>query len=273
MDAIAKEEADVPAPAGDQTLAALVRGLADGRVEVVDLGAILNEHTPVIQLPPPLANTPGFKKHAVSEYDENGPAWAWYWYEVGEHVGTHFDAPCHWITGRHLAALHQIEPRTLVGPGCVVNIEAEAAANPYVVVTREMLLAWEARHGRIPDGAWVLIRSGWSSRAHDARAFNNADENGPHTPGMGASGAKFLVEERSIVGIGVETIGTDAGQAFRENPPFPNHAIMHGNGKYGLTSLVNLDRLPPTGAVVITLPMKVEGGTGCPVRPIALLPK
>lgn len=254
-------------------LDAVLTALGDGSAEVVELGATLSERTPPIQLPPPFANTPGFRKHAISEYDERGPAWAWYWYEVGEHVGTHFDAPSHWITGRDREALHQLDPRTLLGPIAVVDITQETAQNPDIAVTKEMLHAWEAKHGRIPKGAWVVLRSGWARRSADPAAFFNAKEDGPHTPGMGASGAKFLVEERDIVGVGVETVGTDAGQAFRENPPFPNHSIMHGAGKYGLTSLVNLDRLPSTGAVLIVLPMKVEGGTGCPVRPIALVPK
>ncbi len=258
---------------GAQALGGLLGALASGQVEVVELGATLNETTPVIQLPPPFANTPGFKRHAVSEYDEKGPAWAWYWYEVGEHAGTHFDAPRHWITGRHREALHQLDPRTLVAPIIVIDIVDEVKRNPDVVVTKDMLLAWEAQHGRIPNGAWVFVRSGWAARADDPVAFDNRREDGPHTPGMGATGAKFLTEERNVTGVGVETLGTDAGQAFRENPPFPNHAIMHGAGKYGLTSLINLDRLPMTGAVLVVLPMKVEGGTGCPVRPIALVPK
>ncbi len=273
MQIAAKAQVAHQGGSGAQVLETLLETLADGRVEIAELGATLNEETLVIQLPPPLANTPGFKKHVISEYDERGPAWTWYWYEVGEHVGTHFDAPAHWITGRNREALHQLAPRTLIGPIAVVDHTDEVAKNPDLVVTKEMLLAWEARHGRVPDGAWVLLRTGWSRRAADAAAFYNVRDDGPHTPGMGASGAKFLVEERNVVGVGVETIGTDAGQAFRETPPFPNHAIMHGAGKYGLTSLVNLDRLPPTGAVLVVLPMKVEGGTGSPVRPIALVAK
>lgn len=258
---------------GARALAALLQSVADGAVEIVDLAISLDENTLVIQLPPPFANTPGFKKHPVSMYDEKGPAWAWYWYEIGEHVGTHFDAPNHWITGRHREALHAINPQTLVGPAVVIDVTTEAAANPDVVVTRDMLLAWESSHGRIPQGAWVLIRSGWDSHARDAKRFFNNRDDGPHTPGMGATGAKFLVEERDIVGVGVETVGTDAGQAGKENPPFPNHAIMHGAGKFGLTSLVNLGKLPITGSVLVVLPLKVEGGTGCPVRPIALVPR
>lgn len=258
---------------GAGALTALTSALADGRVEVVELGGTLKEITPVIQLPPPFANTPGFKKHVISAYDEKGPAWKWYWYEVGEHVGTHFDAPCHWVTGKDLPCLHQLNPGTLVGPIVVVDITEQVAANADLAVTKEMLLAWERTHGRIPNGAWVLLRSGWSKKYSNPAAYFNVKQDGPHTPGMGASGATFLAKERNVVGLGVETIGTDTGQAFKEKPPFPNHAIMHGAGKYGLTSLFNLDRLPTTGAVMIVLPMKVEGGTGSPVRPIALVPR
>lgn len=258
---------------GAGTLADLMNAVADGRVEVVELGGTLKEITPVIQLPPPFANTPGFKKHVISAYDEKGPAWKWYWYEVGEHVGTHFDAPCHWVTGKHLPCLHQLDAQTLVGPIAVVDITNQAAANPDLAVTKEMLVAWERANGRIPKGAWVFLRTGWSKKYGTPAAYFNVKQDGPHTPGMGASGATFLVKERNVVGVGVETIGTDTGQAFKEKPPFPNHAIMHGAGKYGITSLFNLDRLPVTGAVLIVLPMKVEGGTGSPVRPIALVPR
>jgi kynurenine formamidase len=257
--------------AGASVLASLVQALGDGSVRVVDLGATLNEQSLLLQLPPPFANTPGIKKFAISEFDDKGPGWAWYWYEIGEHAGTHFDAPSHWITGRDLPSLEKLDPSTLIGPAVVVDITGEAAANRDFTVSKETLLAWEAEHGRIPDQAWVLIRSGWAAKAGDAEAYFDVDDQGSHWPGVGASGATFLTEERNILGVGVETIGTDAGQAFREEPPFPNHAIMHGAGKYGLPGLVNLDQLPPTGAILAVSPMKVEGGTGSPVRPLALV--
>ncbi len=258
---------------GTATLAGLLKALADGSVQVVELGGTLKESTPVIQLPPPFANTPGFKKHVISAYDNRGPAWKWYWYEMGEHVGTHFDAPCHWVTGKDKPCLNQLDPSTLIGPIVVVDITREAAKNADLEVTREMLVAWERVHKRIPDRAWVFLRSGWSKKYANPAEYFNVKKDGPHTPGMGESGAKFLVQERNVLGVGVETIGTDTGQAFSHTPPFPNHAIMHGAGKYGITSLFNLDPLPVTGAVLVVLPMKVEGGTGSPVRPIALVPK
>jgi kynurenine formamidase len=99
------------------------------------------------------------------------------------------------------------------------------------------------------------------------------DENGPHSPGWKKEASLFLAEQRNVLGVGVETIGTDAGQAARFDPPFCNHFIMHGHGKFGLASLVNLDSLPPTGAVVIAAPLKIVRGSGSPARVIALIPK
>jgi kynurenine formamidase len=144
--------------------------------------------------------------------------------------------------------------------------------DPDFLLTIERLEQWEADHGRIPSGAWVLLRTGWSRRADDAAAFINAREDGPHSPGFDARTSKALAEDRDVLGVGVETIGTDAGQAATFTPPFPNHATMHGAGKFGLASLCNLDQLPPTGAVVIAAPLKIVNGSGSPVRVIAITP-
>jgi kynurenine formamidase len=116
----------------------------------------------------------------------------------------------------------------------------------------------------------VLLRTGWSRR--EGPAFINAAADGPHSPGFDARTSRLLADDRDILGVGVETIGTDAGQAGTFNPPFPNHATMHGAGKFGLASLCNLDQLPPTGAVVIAAPLKIVNGSGSPLRVIALAP-
>ena len=131
--------------------------------------------------------------------------------------------------------------------------------------------AWEAKHGRIPAGAWVLMRTDWSKRT-DPAAFLNGKEDGPHSPGPSAATMRLLVE-RDVNGWGVECVGTDAGQAFGFDPPFPAHNIMHGAGKLGLASLTNLDRLPPTGAILIAAPLKIERGSGSPLRVLALVPR
>ena len=122
------------------------------------------------------------------------------------------------------------------------------------------------------DG-WLLLRTGWDARAHDEAAFLNADETGPHTPGFDVECARWLAEESPLVGVGVETVGTDAGAAHSFDPPFPVHNFLLGAGKYGLTQLANLARLPPTGAVVIVAPLKLVRGTGSPARVLALVPR
>jgi len=131
---------------------------------------------------------------------------------------------------------------------------------------------WESRNGQIPKSAWVLVRTGWASRFSDAAAYKNTGDDGmSHVPGISKEAAEFLTQQRDILGIGVETVGTDAGLAGTFDTPFPNHNIMHGAGRMGLTSLANLDQLPEAGAVVIALPLKIEGGSGSPVRVIALV--
>ena len=129
-----------------------------------------------------------------------------------------------------------------------------------------MLAFWK----RIPTGSWVLFRSDWSKRT--GPAFLNEDETGAHSPGPHVSTSRFLAYERDVLGVGTETVGTDAGQAFRFDPPLPNHRTMHGAGKFGLASVCNLDQLPPKGALVIAAPLKIVGGSGSPVRAIALAP-
>ena len=126
----------------------LVEALGSGAVEVVDLTQPLNESTPVIRLPEEFAQTPGLKRHEISRYDKRGPAWAWYWLEIGEHVGTHFDAPIHWISGRESLDVSQVPPRHLVAPAVVIDRSAESAENPDYLLTVEEVRAFEASTDR-----------------------------------------------------------------------------------------------------------------------------
>lgn len=251
----------------------LVDDLAAGRLQVVDLTQPLGPQTPVIELPPPFAPSPGFSREVISRYDERGPAWYWNTVHFGEHTGTHFDAPVHWVSGKDLpeAACDTISARRFIGPACVIDATREVAADADFLLTPEHILAWEGRYGPIPAGAWVLLRTDWSKRS-DPQDFFNLDERGPHTPGFHQATSELLARERDVLGVGVETVGTDAGQAGRFDPPFPNHLTMHGAGKFGLASLCNLDRLPPTGAVVIAAPLKIVEGSGSPVRVLAIAP-
>jgi kynurenine formamidase len=254
-------------------LVELAAALGRGDIEVVDLSQPLSADTPVIGLPPPLAASPGVSIEVISRYDAAGPAWYWNTIRMGEHTGTHLDAPVHWITGRDLPdnATDTLPPRRFIGPACVIDVEAQVAADDDYLLDVDALERWEAIHGRVPRGAWVLLRTGWSRRT--GAAFHNLRSDGPHSPGFAAETSRLLATTRDIVGVGVETIGTDAGQAGGFDPPFPNHAVMHGHGKLGLASLRNLDRLPPTGALVIAAPLKIVGGSGSPVRALALCPR
>jgi len=254
-------------------LTQLVDALARGTLTIFDLTQPLGPSTPVIDLPPMFAASPGVSIDTISCYDGHGPAWYWNTLRFGEHTGTHFDAPVHWITGRDLPdnATDTIPARRFVGPACVLDVRAEVATDPDFLLTVERIEAWEAAHGRIPAGAWVLLCTGWSART-DPASFLNVATDGPHSPGFHADASRLLAHDRDVLGVGVETIGTDAGQAGTFDPPFPNHTIMHGAGKFGLASLCNLDRLPPTGAIVIAAPLKIVHGSGSPVRALAIAP-
>jgi len=251
---------------------ALVESLASGSVRVVDLTQPLSESTPIIQLPEPFVNTPGFRLEELSHYDDRGPGWYWNRIEMGEHVGTHFDAPIHWITGRDSDDLSSIDAAKLIGPAVVIDKSAEAASDPDFLLTVDHLKEFETEHGPFPAGGWLLLRTGWDDRATDQVQFLNADESGPHTPGPDVECARWLAQESPFVGLGVETVGTDAGIAHGFDPAFPCHHYMHGAGKFGLTQLANLTQLPPTGALLVAAPLKIVDGSGSPARALALVP-
>jgi len=139
------------------------------------------------------------------------------------------------------------------------------------VLEIEDIRAWEAEHGALPAGGWLLLRTGWDARSHDQSAFLNADDTGPHTPGVSVECARWLAQEAPVIGVGVETVGTDAGAAHSFDPAFPCHQFLLGAGKYGLTQLQNLALLPPTGAVLFAGPLPIVGGSGSPTRVLALV--
>jgi kynurenine formamidase len=252
-------------------LSELVSGLRGGSIEVVDLTATLAGTTPVLELPPELGQTARFELQEISRYDDRGPAWYWNNFRTGEHTGTHFDAPIHWITGREGEDVGSVPPANLVGPAAVLDVSAEVADDPDFLVELKHIRAWEEQHGPLPERGWLLVRTGWDARAHSQEEFLNADESGPHTPGLSAECARWIAQESPVLGMGVETVGSDAGAAATFDPMFPCHSFMHGAGKYGLTQLRNLDRLPPTGAVLIASPLRIVHGSGSPARVLALV--
>jgi kynurenine formamidase len=252
-------------------LSALCAAVQRGTVEVIDLTAPLSAATPVIRLPEPFGNTAGFALHEISRYDDRGPGWYWNDITTGEHTGTHFDAPVHWLTGRDGEDVAQVPPGRLIGPAAVLDFSAQAGADPDFLLDVGHIRDWEQAHGPLPAGGWLLYRTGWDARSDDQEQFLNSDATGPHTPGISPRCAQWLAGESPVTGIGVETVGTDAGAAHSFDPPFPCHAAMLGAGKYGLTQLRNLARLPPLGAVVIAAPLPITGGSGSPCRALALV--
>jgi kynurenine formamidase len=256
-----------------EVLSSLIESLTSGTVEVVDLTQPLSDRTPIIRLPEPLANTPGWRMHEISRYDDRGPAWYWNWFESGEHVGTHLDAPIHWITGRDRDDVSEIPVGNLIGPAVVIDKSAEAGADPDFLLSIDDVKDFEEQRGPLPREGWLLYRTGWDARAHEQEAFLNADDTGPHTPGVDVDCAKWLAEGTPLRGIGVETVGTDAGKAHSFEPAFPCHAFMLGANKYGLTQLANLAMLPPTGTVLVVAPLRIVRGSGSPCRALALVPR
>jgi len=249
--------------------------LGSGGVEVVDCTGVLGPNTPILQLPEDFAkNTPKVEIHKISEYDEDGPFFAWNWMVLGEHTGTHFDAPHHWITGKDYedGFTDTLDVQRLVAPVNVIDCSDACNADPDFLLTADAVKAWEAEYGEINKGDWVVLRSDWDKRAGSQDEFLNADESGPHSPGPTVDCIEYLLS-KGIVGWGSQCIGTDAGQAGGMEPPFPAHNLLHKSNCFGLASLANLDKLPPKGAILIAAPLKIERGTGSPIRALALVPK
>ncbi len=198
-----------------------------------------------------------------------------YWYTsadfaASEHGGTHIDAPIHFAQGRK--TVDQIPVERLIGPAVVIDVSTQCRDNADYEVTVENILAWEARYGRMEDGSIVLVRSGWGSRWPDKTRYlgttNVSDPQSLHFPGLSQSAAEFLVTRRAVRGVGIDTASIDPGRS----QDYPAHRILNGAEVYVLENVAALDRLPPRGATVFALPMKIKGGTGGPVRIVALIP-
>jgi len=260
---------------GQDVLGELALGLVSGRIRIVDLTATLSADSPILQLPKEFGwkESWPFGLEEISRYDDRGPAWYWNNLSCGEHTGTHFDAPIHWVSGRHHEnhATDTLPLGNFVAPAVVIDAVAEAEADPDFLMSVDFVKRWEHQHGQIAAGSWVLYRSDWSRKIHDS-SYLNLKADGGHTPGWDPDTIAFLVEERDVIGVGVETVGTDAGQATAQDPMFPCHNLMHGANKCGLASLCNLDQLPATGAILIAAPLKIKDGSGSPARVLALVP-
>jgi kynurenine formamidase len=248
-------------------LGQLLAAVSDESVEVVDLTAPLSSGTPILQLPHPFSNTIPFRLEEISRYDDRGPAWYWNNIHTGEHTGTHLDVPVHWVSGKDGHDVAEVPLRTLVAPAVVLDVSTKVAEDPDFLLRVDDVEAWVAEHGELPDGGWLLVRTGWDARSDDSASFLNRGS----SPGFSVECARWLAEESPLTGVGVETVGTDAGAAHGFDPAFPCHSFMLGAGKHGLTQLRNLAVLPPTGVVLVVSPLPIVGGSGSPARVLALV--
>jgi kynurenine formamidase len=204
-----------------------------------------------------------------------GPTEMGYWYEANniataEHGGTHMDAPVHFAKGQ--LSTDQVPVEAGIGPLVVVDVRDKAAADRDYRLAVGDLVGWESEHGRIPNGAIVVMFSGWGERWPDAERYLGTAVRGDtanlHFPGFGEAAIRFLIEKRQIKAIGVDTASIDYGPSR----DFIVHRVLNGAGKPAFENLANVDQLPPVGATLIALPMKIAGGSGGPLRAVALLP-
>ncbi|HUG01001.1 MAG TPA: cyclase family protein [Longimicrobiales bacterium] len=188
-----------------------------------------------------------------------------------EHGGTHLDAPIHFARGGDTA--DRVPLDRLVAPAVVIDIGDAAAADPDYMLSVQDVQAFEAEHGRVPENAIVLLRTGWDARWPDAAAYLGDDTPGDasnlHFPSFGEESARLLVEERGAAALGADVASIDSGRST----DFPVHRLAMARNVPGLENLANLSELPPTGALVVALPMKIAGGSGGPLRAIALVPR
>ncbi|MFW5952407.1 MAG: cyclase family protein [Gemmatimonadota bacterium] len=203
---------------------------------------------------------------------EGGWFYSAFRFSAAEHGGTHLDAPYHFA--REGAPVDEIPLGRLVGPAAVVDVSASAGDDPDYRVGVADLEAWEAEHGRIPDGALLLLDTGWAERWSDREAYLGTAASGAeavpelHFPGLHPDAARWLVEERDVAAVGLDTPSIDYGQSTE----FMSHRILYEAGIPGLENVARIDRLPPTGAYLIALPMKIGGGSGAPVRVVGVVP-
>jgi len=182
-----------------------------------------------------------------------------------EHTGTHMDAPAHFIPDG--ATADRVDPHQLVAPLAVIDVTAQTGADVDYGLTVDDILAWEAEYGMLSEGAFVAMNSGWGARIDDAEAFVNLDaDRVMHFPGFSPEASAFLIEERSIVGIGSDTLSQDPGNST----DFGTHITILGAGRYGIEGLANIGTVPPSGATVVLGAANHEMGSGGPTRILAL---
>lgn len=228
---------------------------------VADMTHALNEKTPNYEE----SAEPAFRAKTVATLERDH----YFAREVclPEHFGTHLDAPAHFAQGSW--TVDQIPPQRLVAPLIVIDVNGPVKKNPDYQLSREDVLGWEKAHGRIPAGSVVIANTGWESRWDSSKEYRNADAKGTmHFPGYSLEAAKLLVEERNVFGLGIDTLSIDYGPS----QDFPVHQYTLAHRLYHLENVASLDQVPTRGATIVVAPMKLEGGSGSPVRILALMP-
>jgi len=212
-------------------------------------------------------------EHPQQSYGKTPGGWFYSSYELStpEHGGTHLDAPIHFGEGRETS--DQIPLTRLVARAVVIDVSAKADSNRDYLLTPDDITEFERQHGQIAEGTIVLLRTGWSRRWPDKLAYlgdnTPGDASKLHFPSFGPDAARFLVEQRRVAALGADVASIDAGNST----DFMVHRIAAGSNVPGFENLTNLDQLPPTGSIVIALPMKIEGGSGGPLRAVAMVPR
>jgi kynurenine formamidase len=233
-------------------------GIATGKTRVVDLTYAVSDK----QVPWP-GDAKAFEAKINATVEKNGYFTRSFW--MLEHYGTHMDAPAHFPPGT--TTVDKIPAEKLFGPAVVLDVRSEAERDPDYQLTVKRIEAWELKHGTVPAGAVVLLRTGWASRWPDVARYRNQDANGTmHFPGFSVDAAKLLLA-RKVSGLGCDTLSIDPGNS----QDFSVHHLVLGAGAYQLENLADLKDLPESGAFLIAAPMKLEGGSGGPVRVFALI--
>lgn len=266
--ALAVAGCEPPAPSGEATRGGSTVGAVElGAYRLVDLTHAFGEETVYWPTAPS-----GFERDTLSVgMTEGGWYYSAYAFSAPEHGGTHLDAPVHFSEDGEAA--HEVPLERLVGSAVVIDVSLKAAENPDYVLTAQDVLTWEEQHGPLPRGSIVLLRTGWGERWPDRAAYLGDDTPGDasnlHFPSYGPEAARLLVEERGAAALGADVASIDYGQST----DFQVHRIAAARNVPGLENLANLEELPATGAIVAALPMKIRGGSGGPLRAIALVPR
>lgn len=213
---------------------------------------------------PTFFGVPGIEMEKKFDFKKDG--FNLNWWRLLEHGGTHLDAPIHFSEAGITA--ERIPVDALVAPLAVIDVAAKAASNPDYQVTREDLAVWEGRYGRLPANCCVAMHSGWARYAADAATFTGKDAAGVfHFPGIGGEAAEWLLKERNVAGLAVDTLSLDHGPS----KDFKTHLLWLPSGRWGLENVANLDQVPAAGATLVVGLAKVKDATGGPARLIALV--